>query len=145
MVLNAGIVPPFSVIMVVLALIQILDLFVSVQTIGQVMIVVKETFVKMIHVDHFRYASVQKMHIHVNIMPARVILAKTKDNVLKVELNILVNVKQDGLENYVRLKITVLVMLVKTMEPVSTETHPTIAFAQPTGSVNTANCMTFVI
>lgn len=78
-------------------------------------------------------------------MPARVILAKTKDNVLKVELTILVNVKQDGLENYVRLKITVLVMLVKTMEPVSTETHPTIAFAQPTGSVNTANCMTFVI
>lgn len=143
--MNATIVPLFSVIMAVLALIQILDLFVSVQTIGQVMIVDKETFVKIIHVDHFKYASIQKMHTPVNIMLARVILAKTKDNVLKVELTILVNVKQDGLENSVRLKITVLVMLVKTMEPVSTETHRTVASAQPIGLGNTANCMTFVI
>lgn len=109
------------------------------------MIVDKETFVKIIHVDHFKYASIQKMHIPVNIMLARVILAKTKDNVLKVELTILVNVKQDGLENSVRLKITVLVMLVKTMEPASTETHRTVASAQPIGLGNTANCMTFVI
>lgn len=143
--MNATIVPLFSVIMAVLALIQILDLFVSVQTIGQVMIVDKETFVKIIHVDHFKYASIQKMHTPVNIMLARVILAKTKDNVLKVGLTILVNVKQDGLENSVRLKITVLVMLVKTMEPVSTETHRTVASAQPIGLGNTANCMTFVI
>lgn len=143
--MNVTIVPLFSVIMAVLALIQILDLFVSVQTIGQVMIVDKETFVKIIHVDHFKYASIQKMHTPVNIMLARVILAKTKDNVLKVGLTILVNVKQDGLENSVRLKITVLVMLVKTMEPASTETHRTVASAQPTGLVNTANCMTFVI
>lgn len=143
--MNATIVPLFSVIMAVLALIQILDLFVSVQMIGQVMIVDKETFVKIIHVDHFKYASIQKMHIPVNIMLAGVILAKTKDNVLKVEVTILVNVKQDGLETSVRLKITVLVMLVKTMEPASTETHRTVASAQPIGLGNTANCMTFVI